>query len=446
MTASQSAAQRLIVVGAGPKGLAIAAKAQVLRSVCADVPEVLLVDHQGIAENWTGRFGYTDGRQQLATSPMKDIGFPYNSTCWRDNNKVNVEMIQYSWHAFLTQRTGPKLSAFAEWVDRGFPSPSLKEWAKYLQWVFKSLDTQIDQRKVTRIHVRDRQWRIKVEDLRDSRNAEWLTGAGVVITGPGTPLRLQGYDDNSLRFANAENFWKRWPRMQTAIRRSSMQTEIAVIGDGGAAASVVTTLLSTSDRCRVTVITPSGVMLTRGESYDENRHYSNPRDWPQINSLGRERFLRHTTLSVVSRAVKKILDQQVNLSIICGQVDRLELKDADDKVWIHYKIDPPAGRTANYEEFDFVVVAIGFDAMWWAKNGILTREAARLIRGSVSPNRITAKALGQLIEKDLSIHIAANGVTLPLHLPMMSSTQGPGFPGLGCLGLLSDRILKPYCD
>ena len=33
----------------------------------------------------------------------------------------------------------------------------------------------------------------------------------------------------------------------------------------------------------------------------------------------------------------------------------------------------------------------------------------------------------------------------PLHLPVMAGlAQGPGFPNLSCLGLLSDRILRRY--
>jgi mycobactin lysine-N-oxygenase len=33
----------------------------------------------------------------------------------------------------------------------------------------------------------------------------------------------------------------------------------------------------------------------------------------------------------------------------------------------------------------------------------------------------------------------------PLHLPLVAGlAQGPGFPNLSCLGLLSDRILRRY--
>jgi len=37
------------------------------------------------------------------------------------------------------------------------------------------------------------------------------------------------------------------------------------------------------------------------------------------------------------------------------------------------------------------------------------------------------------------------GLSPPIHLPLAAGlAQGPGFPNLSCLGLLSDRILRRY--
>jgi hypothetical protein len=50
-------------------------------------------------------------------------------------------------------------------------------------------------------------------------------------------------------------------------------------------------------------------------------------------------------------------------------------------------------------------------------------------------------SLGRRIEPDLSVA----GLNPPLHLPVVAGlAQGPGFPNLSCLGLLSDRILRRY--
>jgi mycobactin lysine-N-oxygenase len=82
----------LAVLGAGPKGIAIAAKARALAAAGLDAPQVVLVDPGPVAGNWTGRQGYTGGLLPLGTPAEKDVGFPYaaswggaacrSATCW----------------------------------------------------------------------------------------------------------------------------------------------------------------------------------------------------------------------------------------------------------------------------------------------------------------------------------------------------------------------------
>ncbi len=74
----------LLVLGAGPKAVAIAAKRHVLAKLGYPVPHVQIVDRQGVASHWSGKAGFTDGNQLLGTRPEKDIGFPYLSACWGD--------------------------------------------------------------------------------------------------------------------------------------------------------------------------------------------------------------------------------------------------------------------------------------------------------------------------------------------------------------------------
>lgn len=66
----------LAVVGAGPKGIATAAKARALSAVGLDSPRVVLIDRSAVAGNWSGRQGYTSGLLPLGTPPEKDVGFP----------------------------------------------------------------------------------------------------------------------------------------------------------------------------------------------------------------------------------------------------------------------------------------------------------------------------------------------------------------------------------
>src|SRR5258708_15960492 len=72
----------LLVVGAGPKAVAIAAKRHMLAKLGYPMPHVRIIDRRGVATNCTGNTGFTDGHQFLGTRPEKDIGFPYLSACW----------------------------------------------------------------------------------------------------------------------------------------------------------------------------------------------------------------------------------------------------------------------------------------------------------------------------------------------------------------------------
>ena len=97
----------LLVVGAGPKAVAIAAKRHMLAKLGYSVPHVRIIDRQGVATHWTGRAGFTDGHQLLGTRPEKDIGFPYLSACWEDqelSRAVAKEMVHLSWQSFPTWR------------------------------------------------------------------------------------------------------------------------------------------------------------------------------------------------------------------------------------------------------------------------------------------------------------------------------------------------------
>src|SRR5436305_12197742 len=73
-----------LVVGAGPKAVAIAAKRQMLATLGYPAPPVRIIDRQGVAAHWIGNARYTDGHQFLGIRPENDIGVPYLSACSGD--------------------------------------------------------------------------------------------------------------------------------------------------------------------------------------------------------------------------------------------------------------------------------------------------------------------------------------------------------------------------
>jgi mycobactin lysine-N-oxygenase len=88
--------------------------------------------------------------------------------------------------------------------------------------------------------------------------------------------------------------------------------------------------------------------------------------------------------------------------------------------------------------FDLVIDGSGADALWFVT--LLRQDALDLLELSLG-GPLTGDALQEFIGDDLSI----TGLTPKLFLPGLSGlTQGPGFPNLSCLGLLSDRVLGAH--
>jgi mycobactin lysine-N-oxygenase len=100
-------------------------------------------------------------------------------------------------------------------------------------------------------------------------------------------------------------------------------------------------------------------------------------------------------------------------------------------------VDIKYGDTTERDVYDYVIVAIGFDPLWFTRL-LDSRTYSRLSDATHSLDRRTVE-LG--IDTDLSL----KGFAPRLHLPMLAGVaQGPGFPNLSCLGLLSDRVLLSY--
>src|SRR5260370_35162141 len=74
----------VLVLGAGPKAVAIAAKRHMLAKLGYRVPHVRVIDRKGVATHWSGEAGFTDGHQFLGPRPGKHMGFPYLSPCRGD--------------------------------------------------------------------------------------------------------------------------------------------------------------------------------------------------------------------------------------------------------------------------------------------------------------------------------------------------------------------------
>ena len=402
------------MVGAGPKGIAIAAKARALAAAGLPAPRVVLVDRGEVAGNWSGRQGYTSGLLPLGTPPEKDVGYPY-AAGWGDASAdVVAAMAEYSWQRHLIRH-----GAYSDWVDRGRMRPTHRQWGAYLREVAGAAEAEIISGVVTGLEVSGGgRWEVTLEA------GASIAADGVVMTGAGPVITVPGQPRDHPRVLDGRTYW-----LAAHQLKREHALNVCVVGSGETAASVVVDLVK---RCHkhstIDVLTARGVLYSRGESYEENRFYSDPADWPRLAEAHRREFLGRTDRGVFSLQAEASLNQARGFRTLAGRAASIEARDHDVLVTIAY------GDERERVAYDAVVVAIGFDGRWF--ESLLGEDAAARYRDALGGGE-----LERMIGADLSVA----GLAPPLHLPVMAGlAQGPGFPNLSCLGLLSDRILGRY--
>jgi mycobactin lysine-N-oxygenase len=403
----------LAVVGAGPKGIAIAAKARALAAAGLDAPRVVLVDRGAVAGNWSGQQGYTSGLLPLGTPPEKDIGFPYAEGWGAASPAVTAAMAGYSWQRHLIEH-----GVYADWIDRGRLRPTHRQWSFYLREVAAKAQAEIVAGEVAGLEAAGGRWRLAVEP------GDPVWADGVVFTGAGTPVRVPGQPGHHPHVLDGRSYWLAARAHGTPVAQS-----VCVIGSGETAASVVISLLNNSPkRSTIDVLTSRGVLYSRGESHDENRFYSDPGDWPLLAESHRREFLERTDRGVFSLQAEAALNQARGFRTLAGRAMRIDAGERQVIVTIEY------GAERERVAYDLVVVAIGFDPRWF--EGLLGEEARRRLKDALD---------GEDLARRIAVDLSVEGLDPPLHLPVVAGlAQGPGFPNLSCLGLLSDRILRRY--
>ena len=432
----------LLVVGAGPKAVAIAAKRYMLAKLGYPVPHVRVIDRQGVATHWTGKAGFTDGHQFLGTRPEKDIGFPYLSTCWGDkelSRAVAKEMVHLSWQSFLIDQL-----RYADWIDRGRTRPTHREWSQYIQWVAEKVELELCVGEVTSIATTSDQqhWRLTCHSAEGGASFT-VPGNGLVMTGPGTPLAILGQPKAHPRIMDGASFWLRSEEFAHLRSHVTQPLNIGVIGTGETAAAIVVALVDAlRDSAFIEVISPYGVIYSRDEGFEENRLFSDPdgrlasllgdhqhaANWLQLSEHDRREFVRRTDRGVFSLKAMEELSNAENVRSMLGTVRRIHANDTTVRVESEYD-----GKM-KHDEYDYVVVARGFDALWFRH---LLDEVTHARMGEA-----THSFDGRTIEHAITGDLSLAGFMPKLYLPMLAGiAQGPGFPNLSCLGLLADRIL-----
>jgi mycobactin lysine-N-oxygenase len=403
----------LAVVGAGPKAAALTTKAQVLKDLGLGEVKVVVIERDSIAANWRGSAGFTDGQGQLGTPPEKDVGFPYHSIF---DSEVDMAMLRYSWQASLIS-----LTAYSDWVDHGRENPRHENWAGYLKWALEStLTEEVIIGTVEKVVPVSGRLRI---DVRHEGQTDPIEADGLVITGPGKPdFKGISFDPSEL-ILDGKNYWRR-----IGVFKEMPPGKVAIIGGGETAASIALSLLNKAPQLDIEIINRHGAIFTRGESYGENKLFSNPDEWAKLDEPKRDEFIKRTDRGVFSVTAQIILGKADNVTYLSGSVSKLE--EERNKIIVHLE----HGKAS----YDSVIVAKGFDP--WSPLEILPEE----FRPVTERNE-----LRQQVDYHLRVPFDSapglGGSRINVHMPMVSGlSQGPGFPNLSCLGHLSDRILSLY--
>jgi mycobactin lysine-N-oxygenase len=404
----------LAVVGAGPKAIAVAAKARALEAVGYDAPRIVLIERAGVAANWSGQHGFTSGRLPLGTPPEKDVGFPYADSWSAQSRAVTATMAQFGWQHYLIDR-----GLYADWVDHGRLRPTHRQWGAYLRAVAEQVEAELVVGEVVAFDVDGERWRLTLD------GGEVVEADGVVLSGTGPPERLRGQPREHPRVRDGRDYWLTGAGALANLRPRS----VCVVGTGETAASVVIHLLESLERdATVEVLTSRGVLYSRGESYHENHLYSDPSDWPSLTEAHRREFLEHTDRGVFSQQAEETLNRARGFRSLSGRAVELQASDHQVVLTIEY------GAQRELAAYDLVVVATGFDARWFEP-----------LLGAEARARLGDALAGQALERAIDIDLAVSGLSPPLHLPVLAGlAQGPGFPNLSCLGLMSDRVLGRY--
>lgn len=442
----------LVVVGAGPKAAALAAKARVLKHLGHQSVRILVIERQEeIAGNWTGSCGFTTGDVHLCTPPEKDVGFPYTSAY---GSEVDREMLgSYSWHAYkiLFDR-----SSYSDWVDTDHQHPTHAEWARYIRNTLKSAMTKDDpseperepraeEEELVRVRtgtsveaVEPENGKVKIT-VRDSRRTETIYADGIVFTGPGEPIQIKNTpSDVADLIYDSRSYWERIKDF------AGMDAgKIAVIGGGESAASVVVSLLefTRSRGLEVDIINRHGAVFTRGESYNESKWFSNPGNWSEMDEEDREEIIKRTDRGVFSVAAQNQLKRARKVNIRSGHV--FELQKHGEQISVAFRRGKPSKE--ERELYDKVIVALGFNP--WVMLDLFPPE----FRPTFASKELREhyRNIERNIDRNLLLNFdfvpGMEGVEFNVHVPVVAGlAQGPGFPSLCCLGHLSDRILARY--
>ena len=418
----------LIVVGAGAKAAGIATKVHILNSLGLAELSILVIEGTEVAASWKGRNGMTSGEEPLAVTPIKDVGFPYQSHVefGEAGEAIDASLAQFTWQQHMIGKR-----RYARWVDAGSPPVRHRDYGEYLTWVLSRATEGVSHlsARVMEVALEEERWVVEAEGA-DGQSRQ--VGGALVLTGPGIHRAFPHEPAVADRVFHCDS-----KRDEFARIPEDRRCDVAIVGGGESALSATMFLRGLRPSCRFTIYTPM-LPMSRGESFLENRVFSNPDtvEWGSLDLQTRRDFVKHSDRGVFDPPSLAAIAYDDRCGFVTGRVTDVGAAAGGERVRLDY--ESPEGTVSR--EHDYVANCTGFDLL--AQLRTLFPEPVREeIERRVGP--LWDQLAGS--EAPIGRHLELEGLRPRLQVPGLAGlSQGPGFANLGALGLLSNRVLQPF--
>jgi mycobactin lysine-N-oxygenase len=420
----------LIVVGAGAKAAGISTKVHILNSLGLAQLSILVIEGTEVAASWKGRNGMTSGEEPLAVTPIKDVGFPYQSHLefGEAGEAIDAALAQFTWQQYMISRR-----RYARWVDAGSPQVRHRDYGEYLTWVLSRATEGVEHlaARVTQVTLDSdgERWLVEAEaDGGKSRHA----GGALVLTGPGIHRAFPHEPAVAGRVFHCDSRREEFARIPEGER-----CDVAIVGGGESALSATMFLRGIRPDCRFSIYTPM-LPMSRGESFLENRVFSRPDavGWESLDERTRRDFVKHSDRGVFDPPSLAAIAYDDRCRFVTGRVTDVGVASTGEGVRLEYESHEGEANA----EHDFVANCTGFDLLAQLRT-LFPATVREEIECRSGP--IWDRPAGSEVPIGRSLEL--KGMRPRLHIPGLAGlSQGPGFANLGALGLLSNRVLQPY--
>ncbi len=342
----------LLIVGAGAKAAGIATKVHVLNRLGLGPISLKIVEGTTRAASWLGRNGMTSGEEPLAVTPIKDIGFPYQSfhEFGEAGEAIDAAAQAFSWQQYMISKR-----RYARWIDAGSPSVRHRDYGEYLTWVLSRATEGVEhvEGRVTAVSLAEGEdrWVVEVEE---PSGASRHAGGALVLTGPGVHRAFPHEPGIEARVFHCDS------KRSEFARLPEEECTVAVVGGGESALSCVMFLRGFRPQARCTIYTPM-LPMSRGESFLENRVFSNPDEveWNSLDLQTRRDFVKHSDRGVFDPPSLSAIAYDDRFRFVTGRVTDVGEGQGGDGVRVEY--ESPEGIASG--EHDYVVNCTGFDLL-----------------------------------------------------------------------------------